>query len=308
MSALEDRYRRLLRWYPAEHRRSHEDEMLGVLLAATGPGRSRPSVREALDLVRGGLGVRVRRAPRGLVRAGWYDAAALLNVLAPLILLLAAIRYAVAAGSMFQTVRHLFFPGGGWAVASFHAAPSWLLWAAAAAAALAGARRMATAGVLAAIVVELATLPASTDYADGTVVTPIVLGLVTVAAPRFGPGAARGRELLGRRGLAAVTASIVVAAALGSATMRAVLSMPWIGMPLILAMSAAVIAAWLVRTAAGRRAAIVLAAPLYPVLAPLHPTLTENEPVRLLITVVAVPAALCLAGLTAIAALERLRP
>jgi hypothetical protein len=77
MSALEDRYRRLLRSYPADHRRSYEDEMLGVLLAAAEPGRTRPALRDAFDLVRGGLGVRLRRAPGALTQAGWRDAAAL---------------------------------------------------------------------------------------------------------------------------------------------------------------------------------------------------------------------------------------
>lgn len=304
MSALEDRYRRLLRWYPAEHRRLHEDEMLGVLLAAAGPERSRSSVRDAVDLVRGGLGIRIRRAPRALAHAGWYDAAALLSVLAPLILLLASIRYAVAAGSMLPQVRYSLSHGGGWGLV-LHPAPSWLLWAAAAVAALAGARRMAAGGVPAAIVVEFATVTGYAGYADGTATTPILLGLITLAALRFGPGATRGYELLGRRGLAAITLVILLAAALGSATMRALLNMPWIGMPLILAITAATVAAWLARTAAGRRAAIVLAAPLYPVLAPLFPVAGEDTLARFLITVVAVPAALCIAGLTVIVLLER---
>jgi hypothetical protein len=193
VNSLERGYRRLLRWYPPEHRRAHEEEMLGVLIASSGPDRSRPSARDAFDLVRGGLWIRLRRAPRAFARAGWYDAAALLNVLAPLILLLAAIRYAVAAGSMLPQVRYSLSHGEGWGLA-FHPAPSWLLWAAAAVAALAGARRMAAGGVLAAIAVEFATFA---GYADGTATTPILLGLITLAALRFGPGAARGFELLG---------------------------------------------------------------------------------------------------------------
>jgi hypothetical protein len=303
VNSLERGYRRLLRWYPPEHRRAHEEEILGVLLASGDPDRHRPSARDAFDLVRGGLRIRFRRAPEGFVRAGWRDAAALLNVLAPLVLLLAAVRYAVAAGSMYPQVRHLLFPGGGWVVASFHAAPSWLLWAVAASAALAGARRIAAGGVLAAIVVELATLTAYTDYADGTVVTPIVLGLITLAALRFGPGAARGREVLGRRGLTIITVLIAGAAAFGSATIRALLNMPWIGMPLILAVAAAAVAAWLARTAAGRRAAIVLTVPLYPVVAPILPVSSEDA---LLVTVVGVPVALCVAGLAVTVVLERL--
>ncbi|MBA9006296.1 hypothetical protein [Thermomonospora cellulosilytica] len=55
MTELSDRYRRLLRWYPRDHRGDHEEEMLDVLLAAARPGRTRPTLQEAVDLVRGGL-------------------------------------------------------------------------------------------------------------------------------------------------------------------------------------------------------------------------------------------------------------
>jgi hypothetical protein len=37
---LEARYRRLLRWYPPSYRGRHEDEILGVLMAAARPGPS----------------------------------------------------------------------------------------------------------------------------------------------------------------------------------------------------------------------------------------------------------------------------
>ena len=38
---LERQYRRLLAAYPAEHRREHGEEMIGVLLAAARPGQVR---------------------------------------------------------------------------------------------------------------------------------------------------------------------------------------------------------------------------------------------------------------------------
>jgi hypothetical protein len=37
--ALERRYRRLLVWFPAEHRREYAEEMISVLLASTPEGR-----------------------------------------------------------------------------------------------------------------------------------------------------------------------------------------------------------------------------------------------------------------------------
>ncbi|GAA2681519.1 hypothetical protein [Actinoplanes palleronii] len=55
MTTLEDRYRRLLRIYPAAHRAAYAEEMIGVLLAGSPPGRRFPAPADALDLVRAGL-------------------------------------------------------------------------------------------------------------------------------------------------------------------------------------------------------------------------------------------------------------
>src|SRR5258706_8314392 len=69
--ALERRYRRLLAWYPADHRRVHAEEMVGVLLAAAPQDRRRPSIADALDLIKGGLQTRIRPGrPRVLMPAG----------------------------------------------------------------------------------------------------------------------------------------------------------------------------------------------------------------------------------------------
>lgn len=86
MTALERRYRRLLTWYPKDHRARHEEEMLAVLLAASTPGQNRPAGRDAFDLVRGGLAIRLRRvAPPGS-RRHWRAAVDLAALLAPLTL------------------------------------------------------------------------------------------------------------------------------------------------------------------------------------------------------------------------------
>lgn len=50
MTGLEARYRRLLAFYPREHRQLYEDEMLGVLLAAARPGQRWPSPAEVADI------------------------------------------------------------------------------------------------------------------------------------------------------------------------------------------------------------------------------------------------------------------
>ena len=63
--ALERTYRRWLRWYPRAFRAEHEEEMLGVLLVGSPAGRRGIGPMARLDLICGGLGVRLRpRLPR----------------------------------------------------------------------------------------------------------------------------------------------------------------------------------------------------------------------------------------------------
>jgi hypothetical protein len=66
---LERRYRHWLLAYPAEYRRRRGDELVGTLLDLAGPGRTRPRPFDALDLVRAGLGRRVRRFVGDLLTA-----------------------------------------------------------------------------------------------------------------------------------------------------------------------------------------------------------------------------------------------
>ncbi|WP_061292857.1 hypothetical protein [Herbidospora cretacea] len=69
---LEQRYRRLLAAYPRPYRERHGDELVGTLLEAAPPGLRRPPLREAISLVTGGLGARVRAARPPGVR-WWAD-------------------------------------------------------------------------------------------------------------------------------------------------------------------------------------------------------------------------------------------
>ncbi len=80
---LEQRYRRLLRLYPREFRARRADEMLGVLMASAGKGRSRPTRSDVSDIVRGSLVMRLR-GPRG----GWPFTLAAFALVAPLFLVL----------------------------------------------------------------------------------------------------------------------------------------------------------------------------------------------------------------------------
>ena len=49
-AALERRYRRLLAWFPAKHRRVYGEEMIGVLLASAPDGQDRPAAGEITNL------------------------------------------------------------------------------------------------------------------------------------------------------------------------------------------------------------------------------------------------------------------
>jgi hypothetical protein len=310
MSALEDRYRRLLRWYPAEHRRLHEEEMLGVLLAAAGPQRSRPSVRDVVDLMLGGLGIRIRRAPRTLARAGWRDAAALLSVVAPLVLLADAFCFLLEEGVLAPEHWHAAHHGVSWIdlyLPPLHRlAPFRLLWGVAGAVALCGARRLTAIAVLAAMAADLGGLFWFHQYAGGMAAVPVLLGLVTVAAMTAGPGVARGRELLGRSALIGVIALLAVTAPLNSPIARTVLGIEWGDRRLIMVVAAVVAAIWLARSAAGRRAVIVLAALLYPVVAPVYPGRIDALLTRYLVAMVVIPAVIALVALMMVTALERL--
>ncbi len=84
--ALERRYRRLLAWYPAGHRRAYGEEMIGVLMAAAPGGARRPGLAGAADLVRGGLRARFRAGVRWF--AGVESALVVLALAAPPLLAL----------------------------------------------------------------------------------------------------------------------------------------------------------------------------------------------------------------------------
>jgi hypothetical protein len=72
MTPLERRYRRWMVAYPAGYRREHESEILDTLLQSAGPGQDRPSLREGLALLSGGLRTRARLAVASPGRV-WAD-------------------------------------------------------------------------------------------------------------------------------------------------------------------------------------------------------------------------------------------
>jgi hypothetical protein len=87
MSRLERRYRRLLAWYPAQHRRIYGEEMIGVLLASAPDGQRRPRLAESFDLVRGGLRTRLRAVRTGFLDISWRDALTVYSIALPVMMM-----------------------------------------------------------------------------------------------------------------------------------------------------------------------------------------------------------------------------
>jgi hypothetical protein len=90
-AALERGYRRLLACYPRRFRDEHREEMLAVLLACARDGQRRPGLIEAADLIRSGLGMRLRPDSSQAARQGWSDALAVFSLAGPVFLVLTSL-------------------------------------------------------------------------------------------------------------------------------------------------------------------------------------------------------------------------
>ncbi len=231
----EKSYRRLLALYPKDHRRDHAEEMVGVLLAAADHTRvlaPKPVARAPLawalgfgqhladcaDLVAGALRIRGRMALNRIRRAPWFwwtvrdqrwsDALAVVSVVAPLLLLVAAlaeIHIPQAAASSVTGHPHwqltaalgladLPLAAGAPTVAAL----AFLRWRRAAGiAALATAISQVVSGVL-------RSAPAFTRYASPAVAFTVLLACTAAAALLVSPGPDRGLALLTRGGTALV--------------------------------------------------------------------------------------------------------
>jgi hypothetical protein len=106
---LERGYRRLLACYPGWYRRVHEEQMLAVLMADAPPGKRRPGIAEAADLLWGALRVRCQPSRTGGAEPVWRDALAVVSVIVPLI---------VVTGFVAAGTRMAFDTRGSWFSAS----------------------------------------------------------------------------------------------------------------------------------------------------------------------------------------------
>lgn len=204
---LERRYRVLLRAYPRSHRDRHADEMVGVLLADADPGQHTPGLRGTIDLVRGGLSVRLQRL-MGLPGPHWQDALAVVSLILPLYLL-------TAAGGTAQVVGEYVFYAAGHGIGPAHDLTSVVIsvmFPLACVLALVGARRSAAATVILNVAFQdahhlwvwnLRFAPSITDQIITLLNPPaFFLMVLTAAAFAFSAGPRRGLHVLGRIGSA----------------------------------------------------------------------------------------------------------
>jgi hypothetical protein len=219
-SRLERRYRRLLALYPKDHRREHAEEMVGVLLAAAAPGgelgmtelaararRGGQHVADCADLVAGALRIRGRMALNWIRRVRWFsvvvrdprwsDALAVVSVVAPLLLLVAALaEFDIPQATASGVTGHPYWPlGNGVYVSDLPltvGAPAVVI--------LAVLRRRWMAGV-AALTAGISQVVVGAASVSGAKASPalaftVLLAGTAAAALLLSPGPARGLALL----------------------------------------------------------------------------------------------------------------
>jgi hypothetical protein len=216
---MEKRYRRLLVLYPKDHRREYAEEMVGVLLAANGdpPVRAPNPVAWAVrrgqhaadiaDLIGGALRIRGRMALNRIRRTRWLswtvrdqrwsDALAVVSVIAPVLLLVAALtefRIPQAVASSITGHPH-------WGVTASLGLADLPMAAGAPGVTLLvflRLRRLAGLGALATAIGQLAAgaVPAFAGYADPAVGFTVLLSCTAAVALLLSPGPDRGLALL----------------------------------------------------------------------------------------------------------------
>jgi hypothetical protein len=210
IAGLEIRYRRLLRWYPAEHRAVHQDEMLAVLMAGAESGRDRPRLAEVADLLLGAARIRLRPGRALSDRSGWRDALAVYSIAAPLLVLISTLIGWLAAELELARLGHAGFTALVTGIDPRHPLVGTVIWLAidgqglVAVLVLLSLRRSAAAAAAipalylgATAVLHLYTslsvgIPISLLYIPFTLVAPISVTVALLASP----GPRRGRQLM----------------------------------------------------------------------------------------------------------------
>ncbi|MFC0430438.1 hypothetical protein [Kutzneria buriramensis] len=197
----ERRLRRLLALYPRDHREAHGEEMLGVLLDSS------PGWRDGLNLVGGAIALHARRLLGLDGGVNRRDVLAVVGLLGPLMILTAAV------GDLHEVAW--FTKNGGLAdmpLSQVPDAPVWAVWLVVAGLVLFGLRRTAAVFAWLADIVHL-VIPYKASNWTWSYESKgwLLLGLVTAIALTWSAGPARGRKLVGRRGIVLTLATVAVA-------------------------------------------------------------------------------------------------
>ncbi|BCY14747.1 hypothetical protein [Actinoplanes sp. L3-i22] len=218
MTTLESRYRRLLRFYPADHRAVYEEEILGVLLAGSPPGRRFPSPADAVDLLRSALTVRFAQQSRSAFGTGWRAAAAVTALLTALFMTAGAVFMVLdsVVPRLHQAPIELFGPSD-----VFGSSLRALAWLAVGVAALRGRHRVAALlcgpAFLAELVADVAEMSFMSSWYANRMAWGLIIAVLTGAAFT---AAIPARSVLGRRRSWVVVAGAVSFAATGAVQNR----------------------------------------------------------------------------------------
>jgi len=234
---MEKRYRRLLALYPKDHRREHAEEMVGVLLAAAADDarvrapepvawalRFGQHTADSADLIAGAARIRGRMALNRIRRARlfswtvrdqrWSDALAVVSVVAPLLLLVAALaEFHIPQAVASSITRH-----PDWRLSAALGLADLPLACGAPAVALLAFLRLrwlAGIGALATAIGQVAagvfgSIPTFNGYASPAVAFIVLLACTAAAALLLSPGPDRGLALLTREGTALVGAGALI--------------------------------------------------------------------------------------------------
>jgi hypothetical protein len=191
--ALDDGYRRLLALYPAEHRRAHEEEMLGVLMSGARAGQHRPGLAESADLIWGALRIRLRPGRDSSAAPRWRDALAVVSVVLPLLLL---VYMAVLDGASLAPVTQNKALFAAFLRFDSESLAAWLILTALVLLRLRRTAALVAAGMLAWYAVTIPPVALNWSYIDPhAMLIFIALGLET-AVLVASPGPQRGLQIL----------------------------------------------------------------------------------------------------------------
>jgi hypothetical protein len=237
-AGLEARYRRLLGWFPADHRAVHGEEMLGVLMTGADDDRDKPGLRETADLLLGAVRIRLRPVRALSDRDGWRDALAMFSVAGP-VLILATVCLVYLVTSLLQGSPASRSLGLGTldlsALSAYYGQASAIPWLVLSGQGLVvllvllGLRRSAAAATALSVA---AVIYVQGPYPGLGILGPVllselfllVLPVAQIVALLASPGPRRGRELLRGRHWALLAVAAVAATALTAAFLPAIIA------------------------------------------------------------------------------------